>query len=110
MTVINSNAAADFIIDSLSQNDRSMAKAIELLSSGKRINSGVDDQAGLSIATKMTSQILGLGQASRNVNNATSMLQLADDATESVIDILQRMREMVLPYLPLSHFQKVTIG
>jgi flagellin len=73
-----------------------MAMAIELLSSGKRINSGVDDQAGLSIATKMTSQILGLGQASRNVNNATSMLQLADDATESVIDILQRMREMVL--------------
>lgn len=96
MTVINSNSAARFIIDALSQNDRSMAMAIELLSSGKRINSGVDDQAGLSIATKMTSQILGLGQASRNVNNATSMLQLADDATESVIDILQRMREMVL--------------
>ena len=103
MTVINSNAAADFIIDSLSQNDRSMAKAIELLSSGKRINSGVDDQAGLSIATKMTSQILGLGQASRNVNNATSMLQLADDATESVIDILQRMREMVLLAIDGSH-------
>ena len=41
-----------------------------------------------------TDQIVG--QASRNVNNATSMLQLADDATESVIDILQRMREMVL--------------
>jgi len=96
VTVINSNSAARFIIDALSQNDRSMAMAIELLSSGKRINSGVDDQAGLSIATKMTSQILGLGQASRNVNNATSMLQLADDATESVIDILQRMREMVL--------------
>ena len=96
MTVINSNSAADFIIDSLSQNDRSMAKAIELLSSGKRINSAVDDAAGLAIATKMTSQVLGLGQAGRNVNNATSMLQLADDATESVIDILQRMREMVL--------------
>ena len=96
MTVINSNSAAGFIIDSLSQNDRSMAKAIELLSSGKRINSAVDDAAGLAIATKMTSQVLGLGQAGRNVNNATSMLQLADDATESVIDILQRMREMVL--------------
>ena len=96
MTVINSNSAAGFIIDSLSQNDRSMAKAIELLSSGKRINSAVDDAAGLAIATKMTSQVLGLGQAGRNVNNATSMLQLADNATESVIDILQRMREMVL--------------
>lgn len=96
MTVINSNSAASFIIDSLTRNDRAMAKAIELLSSGKRINSAADDAAGAGLATQMTAQVLGLEQAGRNVYNATSMLQLADKATESVTEILQRMREMVL--------------
>ena len=103
MTAINSNSAAGFIIDSLGQSDRAMAKAIELLAAGKRTNSAEDDATGLAIASKMTAQILGLGQAGRNVNNATSMLQLADDATESVIDILHRMRGMVVQAVDGSH-------
>ena len=96
MTVINSNSAAMLTANSISQNDRMMTQTMERLSTGKRINSAADDAAGLAIATKMTSQIRGLDQAGRNANNATSMIQLADGASEQVSNILQRMRELTV--------------
>jgi flagellin len=96
MTVINSNSAAMLTANSINRNDREMTSTMERLSTGKRINSAGDDAAGLAIATKMTSQIRGLDQAGRNANNATSMVQLADVASEQVSNILQRMREIVV--------------
>jgi flagellin len=96
MTVINSNSAAMLTANSINRNDREMTSTMERLSTGKRINSAGDDAAGLAIATKMTSQIRGLDQAGRNANNATSMVQLADGASEQVSNILQRMREIVV--------------
>ena len=67
---------------------------MEQLSTGKRINSSADDVAGLAISTRLTSQIRGLNQAIRNVNDGISMLQTADGAAESVLNMLQRMREL----------------
>jgi flagellin-like hook-associated protein FlgL len=69
---------------------------MERLSTGRRINSASDDAAGLAIATKMTSQVRGLDQAARNVNNASSMVQLADGAAAQISDIYQRMREIAI--------------
>jgi flagellin-like hook-associated protein FlgL len=96
MTVINSNPSAMLIAQSMASKDRSIAESMERLSTGRRINSASDDAAGLAIATKMTSQVRGLDQAARNVNNASSMVQLADGAAAQISDIYQRMREIAI--------------
>jgi flagellin len=73
-----------------------MSKTMEQLSTGKRINSAADDAAGLAIGTKMTSQIRGLNQAVRNANDAISMIQTAEGATQEITNMLQRMRELAV--------------
>ena len=69
---------------------------MERLSTGKRINSASDDAAGLAIETRMTSQVRGLQQASRNANDGISMLQTADGAASEMNNMLQRMRELAV--------------
>ena len=73
-----------------------MARSMQRLSSGLRINSALDDAAGLAISSKMTSQVRGLNQAVRNANDAISMIQVAEGATQAVTDMLQRMRELAV--------------
>jgi flagellin len=82
--------------NSLVKNERMMSKAMEQLSTGRRINSAADDAAGMAIASKMTSQIKGLDQAVRNANDAISMIQTADGAYSEVENMLQRMRELAV--------------
>ena len=96
MTVVNSNSAAMLTALSLVRNDRSISTTMERLSTGLRINSAADDAAGLAIANRMTAQVRGLNQAARNVNNATSMLQVADGATAQIERLYQRMRELAV--------------
>ena len=69
---------------------------MEALSSGKRINSAGDDAAGLSIATRMESQVRGLNQAMRNASDGQSMIDTAEGAMDEVTNMLQRMRELSL--------------
>lgn len=96
MVAINSNPAAAQKANALYRNDRIKDGIIESLSTGKRINSAADDSAGLAIAIRLTSQVNGLNQAARNANNAISMVQIADNAADTVDNIFQRMREIVL--------------
>jgi flagellin len=96
MTVINSNSAAMLTANSINKNERMMTSTMERLSTGKRINSAADDPAGLAIATRLTSQVNGLNQAARNANNAISMVQIADNAADTLDNIFQRMREIVV--------------
>jgi len=70
--------------------------AMQRLSSGKRINSAKDDAAGLAIASSMTSQIRGMGQAVRNSNDGMSMAQTADGALDEVSKMMQRIRELAV--------------
>ncbi|GKT35525.1 Flagellin like protein, partial [Aduncisulcus paluster] len=72
------------------------AKSIEKLSSGYRINRAGDDAAGLAISEKMRGQIRGLNQASRNSQDAISMIQTAEGALNETQAILQRMRELAV--------------
>jgi flagellin len=71
-----------------------LQKAIQRLSTGFRINSAADDAAGLAITDRMTAQIRGLNQATRNANDGVSTLQTADSSLQQVTDLLQRAREL----------------
>lgn len=96
MSVINTNSNSLTAQAAMTNVNRSMSKAMEQLSTGKRINSASDDAAGLAISSKMTSQIRGLNQAVRNANDAVSLLQVADGAMIEVTNMLQRMRELAV--------------
>jgi flagellin len=74
----------------------SLSTSMQRLSSGLRINSAKDDAAGLNISERMTSQIRGLSQASRNANDGISMAQTAEGALGSAGTILQRVRELAV--------------
>ena len=96
MSVINTNIAANIAANAINKNDREMATAMERLSTGSRINSARDDAAGLAISQRMSAQISGLNQASRNANDAISMLQVAEGATKEISNMLGRMRELAV--------------
>lgn len=72
------------------------ATAMERLSSGLRINRAADDPAGLAISEKMRAQIHGLNQASRNAQDAISMIQTGEGGLNETHSILQRMRELAV--------------
>ena len=95
-SVINTNTRSLIAQQALTVNNRAMGSAMEQLSTGKRINSASDDAAGLAISNKMTSQIRGLNQAVRNANDAISMIQTAEGATNEISNMLQRMRELAV--------------
>ena len=71
----------------LTQSGAGLATSMERLSSGMRINSAKDDAAGLQIASRLTSQISGLGVAQRNANDGISMAQTAEGAMQASTDI-----------------------
>ena len=82
--------------NALAINGRALSKAMQQLSTGKRINSAADDAAGLAMTETMTSQIRGLNMAVRNANDAISLLQTADGAMIEQTNMLQRMRELAV--------------
>jgi flagellin len=95
-SVINTNIASLNTQRSLSTSQAGLNQAIQRLSSGLRINSAKDDAAGLSIATRMDSQIRGQTVAMRNANDGISLAQTAEGALNSVTDSLQRIRELAI--------------
>ncbi|WCN38137.1 flagellin [Aneurinibacillus uraniidurans] len=94
--IINHNLNAMNAQRQMSINIGSAGKDIEKLSSGLRINRAGDDAAGLSISEKMRAQIRGLNQASRNSQDAISLIQTAEGALNETHNILQRMRELAV--------------
>jgi flagellin len=94
--VINSNIASLTSQRHLSQSRNDMEVAMERMSSGRRINSSMDDAAGLAIGNRMTSQIEGLNQAIRNANDGISLAQTAESALDSHSGILQRIRVLAV--------------
>lgn len=91
---VNTNVSALNAQRSTLDSQNEMASAMERLASGKRINSAVDDAAGIAIAARMESQISGLNQAVRNANDAISLVQTAEGALQETTSILQRIREL----------------
>ena len=93
---INTNISALNAWKNLSITDGLMAKSLEKLSSGYRINRAADDAAGLAISEKMKAQTRGLRQAVRNAQDGISLIQTAEGALNEVHAILQRMRELAV--------------
>lgn len=76
--------------------DAAQARSIARMASGLRINGAADDAAGLAISERMTSSLRGMNQAIRNINDAGSLLQVADGAMAQVSENLQRLRELAI--------------
>ncbi|QEL11189.1 flagellin FliC [Kushneria phosphatilytica] len=94
--VVNTNSLSLMAQQNLNKSQNQLNTAIERLSSGSRINSAKDDAAGQAIANRMTSQVTGLNQASRNANDGISLAQTAEGALDQVNDNLQRIRELTV--------------
>lgn len=94
--IINHNTSAMYAQRQEGINIASLQKSMEKLSSGEKINRAADDSAGLAISEKMRSQIRGLNQASRNIENGTSFIQTTEGYLQETTDILQRIRELAV--------------
>ena len=92
--VVNSNIASLNSQRALSNSTNALSTNFERLSSGKRINSAKDDAAGLQISNRLTAQINGLNQATRNANDGISLSQTAEGALDEFTNALQRMRTL----------------
>jgi flagellin len=93
---INTNIQSLFAQRALARNTFALQKNIERLSTGFKINRAADDAAGLSISTKLTSQIRGLSQAYKNAGDGISLIQTAEGGLEIIGDNLQRIRELMV--------------
>ena len=94
--VINSNIPSLNSQRQLVKSGMELDRAMERLSSGKRINKAADDAAGLAIANRQTSQIRGLDRAVANANDGVSLIQTAEGGLNETTNILQRMRELAI--------------
>ena len=95
-TVINTNMRALTAHRNLSTVGARQNKANQRLSSGKKINSAADDAAGLAISEKMKAQIKGLDMASKNSEDAISLIQTAEGSLTEVNNMLTRVRELTV--------------
>src|SRR6476620_4106495 len=94
MLSLHTNAASLSAQNSLSRTQSSLSTSMTRLSTGYRINSAMDDAAGLQIATRLKAQTRGMAVAMRNTQNSTSMLQTAGGALEEVTNMMVRMKDL----------------
>jgi len=92
--IINHNMSAMYANRTLGNTGLEIGKNIEKLSSGQRINKGGDDASGLAVSEKLRSQVRGLNQAVRNIENGVSFIQTAEGYLSETQDILHRVREL----------------
>ncbi len=92
--IINHNMSAMYANRQLGVSGGDLEKNIEKLSSGLRINRAGDDASGLAVSEKMRSQIRGLNQADRNIQNGVSFIQATEGYLQETQDILHRIREL----------------
>jgi len=94
--IINHNMSAIFADRQLGVTQGELTKDVEKLSSGLRINRAGDDASGLAVSEKMRSQIRGLHQAERNIQNGVSFIQATEGYLQETQDILHRIRELAV--------------
>ncbi|WBS00804.1 flagellin [Pseudoduganella sp. SL102] len=94
MLSLHTNNAALSAQNSLSRTQSTLSTSMTRLSTGYRINSAMDDAAGLQIATRLKTQTSGMQVAMRNTQNSISMLQTADGALDQTTNILNRMKDL----------------
>ncbi len=97
--VINSNLKSGQVRSYINQHENNIAKSMERLSSGLRVNSAADDVAGLGIAVRVQSQVNGIQAAVKNTQEGISFAQTGDGALREVEQMLQSMRQLVVQSL-----------
>ena len=93
---ISTNVASLSAQRAFMNSNAALETAFERLSTGKRVNSSVDDAAGLAIGKNLEARVSGLNQAIRNTNDGISMVQIAEGAMDEATSILQRMRDLAV--------------
>ena len=94
--VVKNNMSAVSTLNTLNKNSSALAKSLQKVSSGMKINSAADDASGYAISERMRVQIRGLDQANQNTQNGTSMMKVAEGAVSSTVDILKTLKEKVI--------------
>ena len=94
--IINHNMSSLYADRVTNISNDAIMKNMEKLSSGERINRAGDDASGLAVSEKMRSQIRGLNQASKNIQNGVSFIQTTEGYLAETTDILQRVRELAV--------------
>ena len=94
--VLNTNLGAIQAQRAISESRKDMEKAMERLSTGKRINGAADDAAGLAMVERMNTQIRGLTMATRNANDGISLIRTVENALVEVSGMLQRLRVLAV--------------
>lgn len=94
MLSLHTNNAALSAQNSITRTQDNLSTSMTRLSTGYRINSAMDDAAGLQIATRLKAQTSGMAVAMRNTQNSTSMLQTAEGALDEVSNMILRMKDL----------------
>lgn len=76
--------------------NKHVSQALERLSSGRRLNRAADDAAGLQTAERMRAQVMGLGRAGRNIQDAINLIRIGAQGVQGLISPLQRIRELAV--------------
>ena len=96
MVTINTNYAATFAANAAKQTTVDLDRAMEKLSTGKRINYARDDAAGQAITARLSAEITGLKVASRNAADGQAMIDTAEGALQETHALLLRLRELAV--------------
>jgi flagellin len=94
MLSLHTNAAALTSQNAVGSTQKQLSTSMQRLGTGYRINSAMDDAAGLQIATRLNAQTRGMAVAQRNTQNGISMMQTAEGAFSEASDILLRMKDL----------------
>ena len=96
MTSVNTNISASKASLAMSNAHNAQVQSAQRLSSGRRINGGADDAAGLSVSSKMNAIFMGQKAAIKTATDAVSLLKIQEAGVEQLINIMQRVRELAV--------------
>jgi len=94
MLSLHTNAAALSAQNSVGSTQKSLSSSMTRLGTGLRVNTAMDDAAGLQIATRLEAQTRGMAVAQRNTQNGISMMQTAEGAFSEITNIVLRMKDL----------------
>ena len=94
--VVKNNVNALNTLNVLNKNQSALAKSLQKVSSGMKINSAADDASGYAISERMRVQIRSLDQANANTQNGSSMMKTAEGAVNSTVEILRTLKEKAI--------------
>ena len=94
MTSVNTNTSASKASLAMFNANKAQVKSSERLSSGKRINGGADDAAGIAVSSKMNAIYMGQKAAIKAATDAVSLLKTQETGIDQLVNIIQRVRRV----------------